>query len=231
MINALELYIPEDWKQLLISEINSDYFKQLNRFLVSERENYTVYPSEKQVFSAFSYTKPADVKVVILGQDPYHGVNQAHGFAFSVQEGIKIPPSLSNILKELKADLDVPYPSNGCLLPWAKQGVLLLNATLTVRASQAGSHQKKGWEQFTDAVIKTISDTNQNVVFILWGNYASVKRTLINADKHLILTAAHPSPLSAYKGFFGCKHFSQTNNYLVANGKLPINWLLNTFFT
>lgn len=230
MSNHLEKYLSTEWQTLLSNELHAQYFKKLESFLESEKTQHTIYPPENKIFTAFDYVKPTDVKVVILGQDPYHGANQAHGLAFSVQPGIKIPPSLVNIFKELKNDLNVEYPADGNLQQWAQQGVFLLNATLTVRANEAGSHQKKGWEQFTDAVIKTISDTSEHVVFILWGNYARAKASLIDAHKHLILTAAHPSPLSAYNGFFGCKHFSQTNNYLIQNGKAPIDWSLNNFF-
>jgi uracil-DNA glycosylase len=230
MNNRLENYLPTEWQTLLSKEIHAQYFKNLEAFLESENAQHTVYPPENKIFTAFNCVKPSDIKVVILGQDPYHGAGQAHGLAFSVQKGIKIPPSLVNIFKELKNDLNVEYPADGNLQQWAQQGVFLLNATLTVRANEAGSHQKKGWEQFTDAVIKTISDTSEHIVFILWGNYARAKVSLIDTHKHLILTAAHPSPLSAYNGFFGCKHFSQTNNYLIQNGKAPIDWSLNNFF-
>lgn len=230
MNSMSNLLITDEWNNLLINELRADYFQSLCAFIANERDNYTVYPSEENVFNAFKYTSLPEIRVVILGQDPYHGAGQAHGLAFSVPKGIKIPPSLMNIFKELKTDLEITYPSDGWLVPWTKQGVFLLNTTLTVRSGQAGSHQKKGWEQFTDAVIKLISDKTEHVVFMLWGNYARAKSTLIDSNKHLILSAPHPSPLSAYQGFFGCKHFSQANRYLIENAKLPIDWSLHTFF-
>ena len=216
--------IHESWKKILINEFNSPYFFDLKQFLVEEKAKNTIYPPGSLIFNAFDKTPFDKVRVVILGQDPYHGRGQAHGLCFSVPDGIKQPPSLVNIFKELNNDLGIPVPHHGNLIEWAKQGVLLLNATLTVRANQAGSHQGKGWETFTDAVIKTVSEKADKVVFILWGRYAQNKETLIDSDKHLILKSAHPSPFSAYNGFFGCKHFSRTNEYLKRNGFAEINW-------
>ena len=217
--------IKESWKLLLNEEFDKSYFKQLNQFLINEKD-IKIFPPDSQIFSAFTHTPFEKVKVVILGQDPYHGFGQAHGLCFSVNDGIKFPHSLQNIFKELKADCGCEIPSSGNLIKWADQGVLLLNSTLTVRENEPGSHQKKGWEIFTDTVIKTISDKKEHVVFILWGRFAQSKETLIDSSKHLILKAAHPSPFSVYNGFFGCKHFSKTNTYLKEN-KLPeINWQL-----
>lgn len=214
------------WLNVLKEEFEKPYFSDLKKFLVHEREQFTVYPTGNRIFAAFDYA-PFDVlEVVILGQDPYHGPGQANGLCFSVADGIRQPPSLVNIFKELKSDLDCQIPLSGNLEPWAKQGVFLLNATLTVRANTAGSHQNKGWETFTDAVIKTISDKKENIVFLLWGNYAKAKADLIDNNKHLVLTAAHPSPL-ARGAFFGCKHFSKANAYLLSKGKKPINWCLD----
>lgn len=215
------------WYEMLKDQFESDYFQKLKAFLVEEKKKYKIYPPGKKIFAAFDHTPPDEVKVVIIGQDPYHGPGQAHGLCFSVNEGIKHPPSLRNIFKEIASDLGYAYPQSGNLESWAKQGVLLINATLTVRAHQAGSHQKKGWEQFTDTVIKRISDQKEGVVFLLWGSYAIAKRALIDESKHHVLTAVHPSPLSAHRGFFGSKHFSKTNEILVKNGKEPINWKIN----
>ncbi|MFA6924063.1 MAG: uracil-DNA glycosylase [Bacteroidales bacterium] len=217
--------IEESWKALLLNEFQSDCFFALKNFLVGEKAKYVIYPPGSLIFSAFNYTPFEKVKVVIIGQDPYHGKGQAHGLCFSVQKGIKPPPSLVNIFKEIQSDLGIPLPAHGCLENWAKQGILLLNATLTVREGQPGSHQKKGWEQFTDAAIKAISEKKQGVVFLLWGNFAIAKETLIDSTKHHILKAAHPSPYSA-TGFFGCKHFSKTNEILRQQGLEEINWIL-----
>ncbi|HBF88100.1 MAG TPA: uracil-DNA glycosylase [Bacteroidales bacterium] len=217
--------IHESWKTLLINEFNSAYFVRLKQFLHEEKSKYVIYPPGKYIFAAFDRTPFDEVKVVILGQDPYHGDRQAHGLSFSVQKGIKPPPSLVNIFKEIKDDLGIPIPNHGNLEKWANQGVLLLNATLTVRANQAGSHQQKGWEQFTDAVIKKISKEKEGVVFLLWGRYAQNKESLIDEEKHILLKAAHPSPL-ARGGFFGCKHFSKTNEYLKQMNKTAIDWSL-----
>ena len=213
------------WLNALKDEFKKDYFLKLKAFLLEEKSKFRLFPVGKQIFEAFNLTPFDAVKVVILGQDPYHGAGQAHGLSFSVPDGIKAPPSLVNIYKELKEDVGVEIPKTGNLTPWAKQGVLLLNATLTVRESQAGSHQNKGWELFTDAVIKKLSDEKKGLVFLLWGNYAKQKGTLIDATKHHVLVAPHPSPL-ARGGFFGCKHFSKTNQILQKQGQKPINWQL-----
>jgi uracil-DNA glycosylase len=217
--------IEEGWRQALNEEFGKDYFEELKKFLVEERQKCEIYPPGNRIFAAFDQTPFDEVKAVILGQDPYHGIGQANGLCFSVSDGIRQPPSLMNIFKELKDDLGCEIPKTGNLEPWAKQGVFLLNATLTVRANTAGSHQNKGWELFTDAVIKTLSDKKENLVFLLWGNYAKAKTTLIDANKHLVLTAAHPSPL-ARGAFFGSKHFSKTNDYLRSKGIGEINWCI-----
>ena len=223
-MEVIEPRIEEGWKKQLWDEFQTNYFRALKEFLVTETTLHTVYPPGRQIFNAFTHTPFEKVKAVILGQDPYHGKGQAHGLCFSVPEGIPPPPSLVNIFKELNADLGIPVPPHGSLVKWAKQGVLLLNATLTVRANQAGSHQNRGWENFTNAVIKKISSQKEGVVFILWGKYAKVKEALIDSQKHLVLKAAHPSPFSAHSGFFGCKHFSKTNDYLQLQGISPIDW-------
>jgi uracil-DNA glycosylase len=215
--------IEETWKKELSDEFQAPYFKQLKSFLVQEREKYTIFPPGKLIFSAFDNTPFDEVKVVIIGQDPYHGRGQANGLCFSVGPNVPKPPSLVNIFKELQTDLGFPIPEKGGLEKWAQQGVLLLNATLTVREGQAGSHQGKGWEQFTDSVIKRISNEKKGIVFLLWGRFAHTKEELINADKHFILKAAHPSPL-ARGAFFGCKHFSKTNKILEQHGIQPIDW-------
>jgi uracil-DNA glycosylase len=219
--------LEKSWQELLSNEFSKEYFLELKRFLIQEKNNYTIYPAEKEVFSAFQFTPFSETKVVILGQDPYHGAGQAHGLSFSVKKEVKIPPSLRNIFKEIHFDLGEEIPNSGNLEQWAKQGVLLLNATLTVRANKAASHQKKGWETFTDKIIATLSEKRENLVFLLWGNYAQAKVNLINSQKHLVLTAAHPSPLSAYNGFFGCKHFSKTNDFLFSKNIKPIYWKIN----
>jgi len=218
--------IEESWKYKLIDEFNSNYFIELKKFLIEEKSKYKIYPPGQLIFNAFNITPFHKVKVVILGQDPYHGYNQAHGLAFSVKKGVPKPPSLINIFKELQEDLGMSIPEDGDLTKWAIQGVFLLNAVLTVRDSQAGSHQNKGWERFTDAVIKKLSEDRENLVFMLLGNYAHAKIDLIDTNKHLILTASHPSPLSANRGFFGCKHFSKANNFLQSKGIEPIDWSL-----
>ncbi len=216
------------WKKYLAEEFNKDYMLKLKSFLVSEIKYHSpIYPAPKNFFQALNLTPFDRVKAVILGQDPYHEPNQAHGLSFSVPEGVKIPPSLVNIYKELQSDLGCPIHSNGYLKKWADEGVLLLNSVLSVRHSQAGSHSKKGWETFTDRVIQCISENKTHVVFLLWGRYAISKASLIDQSKHLVLTAPHPSPLSAYSGFFGCRHFSKTNNYLISHGIKPIDWSLD----
>jgi uracil-DNA glycosylase len=218
--------IEESWKQVLDNEFNKPYFTELKQFLIAEKQRFRVFPPGPAIFNAFNHTAFSAVKVVLLGQDPYHGYGQAHGLCFSVPEGVPKPPSLLNIFKELNSDLGVPSPSHGNLTKWALQGVLLLNATLTVRENQAGSHQGKGWETFTDAAISALSEKREGLIFMLWGNYAISKRELVDNSKHFILTAPHPSPLSASRGFFGCRHFSQTNNLLKQMGKEPVDWSL-----
>ena len=217
--------IEESWKQILLEEFESEYFVNLKEFLIEDKKKHVVYPLGKQIFSAFNLTPFNKVKVVILGQDPYHGAGQAHGLCFSVQDGVKPPPSLINIYKEIKEDMGIKInDTKGNLEKWAKQGVLLLNATLTVRANNAGSHQGKGWESFTDNVIRVLSEQRKGLVFILWGNFAQAKESLIDSNKHFILKAAHPSPFSVYRGFFGCKHFSKTNEILRSIGEKEIDW-------
>lgn len=206
-------------------EYNDDYFEELALFLLKEEQSgKVIFPPKEKVFNAFEKCSFENLKVVIIGQDPYHGIGQANGLAFSVSDGIKIPPSLRNIFKEINSDLGIPIPINGDLSTWAEKGVLLLNAVLTVEEGKPGSHQNKGWERFTDEIIKMISDEKSGIVFLLWGNYAKSKSDIIDEKKHLILTAAHPSPLSAYNGFFQCKHFSKTNKYLTIMEKTPIDW-------
>ena len=219
--------IEESWKRLLSKEFQSPYFAALKAFLLTEKEKYSIYPPGNQIFSAFNFTPFENIKVVIIGQDPYHGKGQANGLCFSVADGVPKPPSLGNIFKELQTDLGLKIPLSGNLESWAKQGVMLLNATLTVRANQAGSHQNKGWEIFTDAVIRTLSEKREGLVFLLWGAFAQAKEKLIDVSKHYVLKAAHPSPFSAYNGFFGCKHFSKTNELLKQMGKEEINWDIN----
>ncbi len=214
------------WGKVLSEEFAAPYFRDLKEFLIKEKQKFTLYPPGSYIFNAFNLTPFQQVKVVILGQDPYHGPGQAHGLCFSVPEGIKRPPSLINIYKEIETDMQINMPLSGNLERWAMQGVLLINAILTVRAGQAGSHQNKGWETFTDAVIKSLSDEKEHLVFLLWGSYAQAKLSLIDADKHYILKAVHPSPLSASRGFFGCRHFSKTNAYLKSQGKEEIDWQL-----
>jgi len=212
----------EDWKKILNDEFNKPYFKSLQSFLTEERKIATVYPPEKKVFEAFELTPFDKLKVVILGQDPYHGENQAHGLCFSVPEGMPQPPSLVNIFKEIQTDINIQRPQSGNLERWAEQGIFLLNTTLTVQAGKPLSHKNKGWETFTDEVIKKISREKTGVIFLLWGKHAQSKESLIDSGKHYILKAAHPSPLSAYNGFFGCKHFSKTNQILLESGKKEI---------
>lgn len=220
----MEVKIAENWKKLLQNEFEKPYFHSLVQFVKREYNQNTCFPPGKEIFAAFDSCQLEDLKVVILGQDPYHNHNQANGLCFSVREGIPFPPSLQNIFKEVANDIEVPIPTSGDLTRWANQGVLLLNATLTVRAHQAGSHQNQGWEVFTDSVIETISKEKKEVVFILWGSFAQKKAQLIDPQKHYILKAPHPSPLSSYRGFFGCKHFSKTNTFLKSKGKKEIQW-------
>ena len=213
-----------DWDKILKDEFQKKSFKNLIRFINNERSKHNVFPNTENVFNAFKLSTFAKTKIVIIGQDPYHGVGQAHGLAFSVPNGQKIPPSLRNIFKELKLDLNISIKKNGNLTNWAKQGVLLMNTALTVREKEAGSHQNVGWEDFTDIIISKLSSAKNGLVFILWGNAAQKKISLINNKKHHILKASHPSPLSAYRGFFGCKHFSKTNNILIKKQQKPIDW-------
>lgn len=220
--------LDSSWLIHLAPEFDSPYMQQLKQFLLQEKAaGKIIYPASKNIFNAFNSTHLDQVKVVIIGQDPYHGPNQAHGLCFSVQKGIQVPPSLQNIFKEQQRDLGIAIPNHGCLQSWADQGVLLLNATLTVEQAKAGSHQGKGWEIFTDKAIELVSKVNQSVVFMLWGSYAQKKIDLIDTKKHLILKAPHPSPLSAHRGFMGCGHFSKANDYLNKINKAPINWGLN----
>jgi len=223
----MEVDIETEWRSLLKEEFSKDYFVSLAAFVKQEYRTGTVYPPSDKIFSAFNHCKPGRCKIVIIGQDPYHGPNQANGLCFSVADGVKLPPSLKNIFKELQADINLLAPNTGNLESWAKQGVFLLNATLTVRAGEAGSHQKHGWEIFTDAVISALSKKSEGVVFMLWGAFAQKKEVLIDVNKHLILKAAHPSPLSAYNGFFGCRHFSKANSYLASKGREAVNWKLD----
>jgi uracil-DNA glycosylase len=225
-MQKLHPVIEESWGQILDNEFNKPYFFELKQFLVAEKQRYRVFPPGPAIFNAFNNTPFSAVKVVLLGRDPYHGYGQAHGLCFSVPRGVPNPPSLVNIFKEIRSDLGIPPPAHGDLTKWAIQGVLLLNATLTVRENQAGSHQGKGWETFTDAAIRALSEVREGLIFILWGNYAISKRDLIDQSKHFILTAPHPSPLSASRGFFGCNHFSRTNNLLEQMGKVPVDWSL-----
>lgn len=238
MENKINPNIEEGWKNLLIEEFNSEYFLNLKQFLKAEKAlekngDIKVFPKNQDILNAFNYTPLNEVKVVIIGQDPYHSFEEndkkiiphAHGLCFSIpKEAKKIPPSLKNIYKEIAADLNLDIPSHGNLTYWAKQGVLMLNATLTVRAHNAGSHQKKGWEKFTNAAIANLSNTQENIVFLLWGRFAQEKEALIDTSKHCVLKAAHPSPFSAHNGFFGCKHFSLTNQFLKSKGKVEIDW-------
>lgn len=220
----MNVKIHQSWKTRLSDEFEKPYFQSLVEFVKSEYQTHKTYPKAKEIFNAFDFSPFEDTRVVIIGQDPYHGEGQAHGLCFSVNEGVKSPPSLQNIFKEIKDDLGAQIPPNGNLERWAKQGVLLLNATLTVRAHQAGSHQNKGWEEFTDAVIKVLSEEKENLVFLLWGAYAQKKGAVIDKQKHLVLESAHPSPFAAHRGFFGNKHFSKTNTYLKEKGLPLVEW-------
>jgi len=221
--------IENSWQEILEEEFDKDYMINLRSFLQTRlKEGHTIFPPKSLIFNAFNHTPFEKVKVVIIGQDPYHGANQAHGLAFSVQKGVTLPPSLKNIFKELQSEYkDFKYPHHGDLSQWADQGVLLLNATLTVEASDPGSHQNRGWEIFTDKVIQLLSEKRSGIVFLLWGKYAQAKSYLISKEKHIILTAAHPSPFSAYNGFFGCNHFITTNEILIQNGQKAINWQIS----
>lgn len=216
--------LKNDWAPLLNEEFTKPYYLRLREFLKNEYRTRTIYPSMYDIFNALHYTPFSEVKVVILGQDPYHGPNQAHGLSFSVQKGVPQPPSLVNIFQELKNDLSIEPPNHGCLIDWAKQGVLLLNTVLTVRAGQAHSHRGRGWENFTDRVIETLNEKEHPIVYILWGSAAQSKQTLIDTSKHYIIKSPHPSPLSAYRGFFGSRPFSKTNEILKQNGLQEINW-------
>lgn len=220
----MNVKIEDSWKRQLAVEFEKDYFVRLTQFVRQEYAQGAVFPPGRLIFNAFDLCPFDKVKVVIIGQDPYHGPGQAHGLCFSVNDGVPFPPSLVNIFKEIENDLGTPVPASGNLTRWANQGVLLLNATLTVRAHQAGSHQRQGWEEFTDAAIRTLASEREGLVFILWGAYAQKKGAFIDRSRHLVLSSAHPSPLSAWHGFFGNKHFSRTNEYLVSQGKEPIVW-------
>lgn len=220
----MNVQIEESWKKELAGEFDKDYFVKLTDFVRREYATTTIYPPGRLIFNAFNLCPFHQTKVVIIGQDPYHGPNQAHGLCFSVNDGIAFPPSLQNIFKEIQSDLGTPPPTSGNLTRWAEQGVLLLNATLTVRAHTAGSHQRKGWEEFTDAAIQCLANGREHLVFILWGAYAQKKGAFIDRNRHLVLSSAHPSPLSAYNGFFGNKHFSRANEYLQQHGMTPIVW-------
>lgn len=229
----MEVNIEASWKRLLQEEFDSEYFRQLSDFVREEYKQYTIFPPASQIFSAFNHCTLDKTRVVILGQDPYHNFNQANGLCFSVNDGVEVPPSLINIYREIADDMNKPMPKtsdgriilpSGNLERWADQGVLLLNATLTVRAHMAASHQGRGWEKFTDNVIRRLAQEKEHIVFLLWGSYAIKKSALIDPSRHKILTAPHPSPLSAYRGFFGCKHFSKANEYLVQTGQTPIEW-------
>ncbi len=222
----MQVSIPESWQPMLTQELEKPYFKALSAFVDSERQKYTVYPKENEVFSSLEYTPYEQVRVMILGQDPYHGPRQAHGLSFSVRPGVAPPPSLRNIFKELQDDVGAIPPDHGCLVPWARQGVLLLNAVLTVRAGQANSHQGKGWERFTDAVFQAVNQLQTRVVFILWGAYARRKAELVDRSRHVVIESAHPSPYSAENGFFGSRPFSRTNAALRQAGLPEINWQL-----
>lgn len=220
----MDVKIEPSWKEALKDEFGKDYFGKLTDFVKTEYSSKQIFPAGSQIFNAFDQCPFDKVKVVIIGQDPYHGPGQAHGLCFSVNDGVPFPPSLLNIFKEIERDLGIPYPQSGNLTRWAQQGVLLLNATLTVEAHKAGSHQGKGWETFTDAAIRKLATEKQNIVFMLWGSYAQQKGAMIDASKHLVLKSVHPSPLSAYRGFIGCGHFSQANQFLEAKGLDKIHW-------
>ena len=222
------VHLNNDWDEILASEFQSDYYKKIRYWLKKEYAEQTIYPPMEDIFNALRYTPYHEVKAVLLGQDPYHGPGQAHGLCFSVKEGIAPPPSLKNIFQELESDLGFPPPQNGTLTKWAQQGVLMLNTTLTVRRGQANSHKNLGWTTFTDAIIRKLNERETPIVFLLWGGNARSKKPLITNPHHLILETVHPSPLSAYGGFFGCRHFSRCNEFLQTHGETPIDWNLNT---
>lgn len=223
----MESLLPKDWYKALEEEFDKEYYRKLKQFVLKEYAEYKVFPNYEELFSAFRYTPLNDVKCVILGQDPYHNDNQAHGLAFSVNYDVAIPPSLNNIYKELIDDVGGFIPNNGYLVKWARQGVLMLNTVLTVRAHEPNSHRKVGWEKFTDAVIKILNTQNRPIVYLLWGKPAQTKAKVLDNDKHLILESTHPSPLSAYRGFLGCKHFSKANDFLINNGVEAIDWQID----
>lgn len=218
--------IGNEWDEILKDEFQSDYYAQIRETLKQEYASHEIYPPMQDIFNALRYTSYTDVKAVLLGQDPYHGPGQAHGLCFSVRPGVAPPPSLQNIFKELQSDMGLSAPHSGCLIPWAKEGVLMLNTTLTVRRGQANSHSKIGWTRFTDAIIQKLNDHEKPIVFLLWGSNARSKKALITNPNHLILETVHPSPLSAHQGFFGSRHFSQCNEFLMAHGIAPIDWTL-----
>jgi uracil-DNA glycosylase len=221
----MKFMLDKNWQPIIGAELETPAMKKLQDFLkIEHASKKIIYPQHNEIFAALTLTPFEKIKIVILGQDPYHGPGQAHGLAFSVREGVKLPPSLRNIYKEIESEYDVKMPKSGDLTRWAQQGVLLLNATLTVREAAAGSHQKKGWENFTDAIIKSINEKHDHIVFMLWGSYAQKKGEFIDRTKHLVLEAPHPSPLSAHRGFLGCGHFKKANAYLSSAGKTPINW-------
>mgnify|MGYP004701682363 CR=1 FL=1 len=220
----MDLNIDPSWKKVLQKEFEKDYFVKLSAFVQNEYKSKQVFPEQKNIFNALNACAFQNVKVVLIGQDPYHNAGQAHGLCFSVPNGVKFPPSLVNVFKELERDVRKTFPQSGDLTRWAEQGVLLLNATLTVEAHKAGSHQGQGWEQFTDAIINILNEHRKNLVYLLWGSYAQGKAAQINLEKNCVLTSSHPSPLSAYRGFMGCSHFSKANNYLIHHAITPINW-------
>jgi len=226
MVLQLQSQLPPSWFPVLGQEFSKPYMKKLEAFLADEYENQTVYPPQNEVFSAYSLTPFSGVNVLILGQDPYHGSGQAHGLSFSVKPGVRTPPSLRNMYKELAADVGCATPNNGCLKPWAEQGVMMLNTILTVREQSPASHQKRGWEQFTDATISALSGRAEPLVFVLWGNKAKKKSVRIDHDRHIVITGAHPSPLSAYRGFFGSRPFSTINRHLASWGRPPVTWAI-----